>query len=363
MRRWLLLLLVLLVLGSAASAADLTEAQGALFGADGLQDGLSGRAADLMEDYDPLTQADLGQGVQSLLADAVANSGDSLRSSAAVMLRILMILTLCQLLQSTGGEKNVRAAALTAALGITACCAVDLHAMVGLGQSTMEEISNFSSLLLPVMAASASAAGAAASAGAMYTVAAFFSNVLIRVCRYLLIPLVYAYLGLALADDALGQTRLQKLRELLGWVIRTGLKAVMYLFTGFLAATGILSGSADATALKAAKMTISTVVPVVGGIISDAAETVLSSAGLLRSAIGTFGMLSVLAVFLLPFCRMGISYLAFKLTAALGGIIDDRHGTLLEALTSAMGFMLAMTGSSALMSLLSCCCFFKAVQL
>lgn len=355
-------LLVLLALTLHAGAQDLTEAQGALFGADRLEDGLSGGAAELMEGYDPLEQADFGTGAAEIFSDAVRKSGSAVKTSAAMLLRVLSILMLCQLAEVYGRANTKRVTAMAAAVGITACCALDLHTMVGLGQTTMEEITNFSSLLLPVMAAAATAAGAAVSAGAMYTVAVFFSNLLIRVCRYLLIPLVYAYVGLAMADDALGQERLSKLRELLGWVIRTGLKAVMYVFTGFLAVTGILSGSADAAALKAARLTISSVVPVVGGIISDAAETVLSSAGLLRSAIGTFGMLAVLAFFALPFCRMGISYLALKAASALGGVVHRGHSTLLEAIGDAMGFLLAMTGSSVVMSLLSCCCFFKAVQ-
>ncbi len=363
MRKLMIALLTLLVLTVPATAADLTTAQGELFGVDELEKGLSGDAASLLEDYDPMVQADFGTGAAEIFSEAVRQSGSAVKTSAATLLRVLAVLTLCQLAESFGQTRASKATAMAAALGITACCAADLHTMVGLGKTTMEDITNFSGLLLPVMAAAATATGAAVSAGAMYTVAAFFSNLLIRVCRYLLIPLVYAYVGLAMAGDALEEDRLTKLRELLGWVIKTGLKAVMYLFTGFLAATGILSGSADAAALKAAKLTLSSVVPVVGGIISDAAETVLSGAGLLRSAVGTFGMLTILAFFALPFCRMGISYLTLKLTTALSGVVHHRHSTLLEAITDAVGFLLAMTGSSALMSLLSCCCFFKAVQL
>lgn len=343
-------------------AVDLQEEQGALFGADGLRDGLTGDAAELMEDYDPLEQADFSSGVAQILENAVSRSGSAVKAAAVTLLRVLAILVLCQMVDAMGQERTGQITAMAAALGITACCASDLHTMIGLGQTTMEEITNFSNLLLPVMAAAATATGAAVSAGAMYAVAAFFSNLLIRFSRNLLIPLVYAYLGLAMADDALGQDKLSRMRELLGWVIRNGLKAVMYLFTGFLTVTGVLSGSADAAALKAAKAAISTAVPVVGGIIAGAAETILSSAGLLRSAIGTFGMLAALSYFILPFLKMGISYLAFKATAALGGMVDHRHGTLLEALASAMGYMLAMTGSCAVMSMLSCCCFFKAVQ-
>ena len=51
-------------------------------------------------------------------------------------------------------------------------------------------------------------------------------------------------------------------------------------------------------ALKTAKLAVSGAVPVVGGVISDATETMLSGAALLRGSIGIFGMLCVAAIWL-----------------------------------------------------------------
>ena len=51
----------------------------------------------------------------------------------------------------------------------------------------------------------------------------------------------------------------------------------LLLFVGWLTASGAIAGSADAAAVKTAKMAISRAVPVVGGILSDAAETPVGS--------------------------------------------------------------------------------------
>ena len=48
--------------------------------------------------------------------------------------------------------------------------------------------------------------------------------------------------------------------------------------------------------MKAAKFTISNMVPVVGGVISDTAETLLAGASVLRNAAGVFGMLAVIGI-------------------------------------------------------------------
>ena len=69
------------------------------------------------------------------------------------------------------------------------------------------------------------------------------------------------------------------------------------------------------------------------------------------------------AIGLMPFLQIGVHYLVLKLTAAVGGTVaTGAHAKLLENLSSAMGYMLAMTGSSILMAMISCCCFVKAVN-
>lgn len=52
-----------------------------------------------------------------------------------------------------------------------------------------------------------------------------------------------------------------------------------------------------------------------GGIISDAAETVLAGAGMLKNTVGVFGMLAILAACAYPFLQLGVQYLLYKLTA------------------------------------------------
>ena len=363
MRTGILALLLLWVLTVPVRAVDVIGRQTELLDPDRLENGLTGEAAELMEPYSPTEQSDLLDGMLQIFRQTLGNSGGVLRSAAAAMLRILTVVILCQLAQSICEEKGRTAAAITGALAITACCGADLNTLIGLGRDTMDRLTNFNQLLLPVMCGAAAASGGAVGAGAIYTVTCFFSNLLLMAGNNLVIPVMYAYLGLALTDAAVQQERLKRLRELLGWLIEKGLKTLVYLYTGLLTATGVLAGTADAAALKAAKLAISSAVPVVGGIISGAAETVLSSAGLLKSSIGTFGMLAIVSVFLFPFLQIGVSFLMLRITSALSDILGSCHAGLLEAVSKLMGYLLAMIGSSALMSLLSCCCFLKAVQL
>ena len=99
----------------------------------------------------------------------------------------------------------------------------------------------------------------------------------------------------------------------------------MYVFTAYLSLTGLLSGSSDEAAINAAKSTLSAAIPVVGGIASDASEAVLQSAKLLRATAGTFGIMAVLALALVPFFKITICYLTMKLTAAIAGFAAGKE--------------------------------------
>jgi stage III sporulation protein AE len=103
-------------------------------------------------------------------------------------------------------------------------------------------------------------------------------------------------------------------------------------------------------------------VPVVGGILSEASETVLVSAGIFKNSAGVYGLLAVLALWIEPFVTIGVQYLMLKLTAALCKSIDPKGcSQLVGQVSSAMGMLVAMTASVCLMLLVSIVCFMKGM--
>ena len=101
-------------------------------------------------------------------------------------------------------------------------------------------------------------------------------------------------------------------------------------------------------------MAISRAIPVVGSILADASETVLAGAGVLRGTVGATGLLVVLAICLTPFLRLGVQYLLYKGTAALcATIVQPELAHLVDAIGSAFGLVLGMTGAAALILMVS----------
>ena len=229
-----------------------------------------------------------------------------------------------------------------------------LDSLMGLGSRTIGELADFSQALLPTLAAATAASGAVTTATVQQVSTVFFVDLLLRLIRQLLLPLVYLYIGLLTAAACLPENRLgaiaEALKKLVTWILTTAL----LVFTIYLSIVRIISGSADSATVKVAKAAISGVVPVVGGIIADASETVLAGAGMLKNTIGVFGMLAILAACAYPFLQLGVQYLLYKLTAYLASVVGAPGlCKLIDGLGGAFGLILGMTGGCALLLLIS----------
>ena len=299
----------------------------------------------------------LGQGVQGIIAAGLSQLGTMVRRSLSMGLKLLAVVLLCGLAESAvqdSAKDGVKAVEVAGALAVTMLTVNDMTAMIGMGREAIQKMDAFAGLLLPAMAVLTAATGGVTGAAVRQGVTVLFSDLLITAVDRLLVPLLYAYVAVCCAHTALGNEGLKKLAGLIKGVVTALLTAGLLLFVGYLTASGAIAGSVDAAAVKAAKMTISRAIPVVGGILSDAAETVLAGAGVLRGTVGVVGMLVVLAICITPFLQLAVQYLMYKGAAALTGMVaESRLSALMDRIGSAFGLLLGMTGSCALLLLFS----------
>ena len=341
MKWWICLTALVLALTTSAAAADLPAE-------------LERAAPEAAED---LTGGDLSggtgfaQGVGNILDRLADQVGDVVRERTRGAAAVLLVVVLCGVVegfaQGTGG-KGAAFLPMAGALSIT------LASLMGLGSRTIGELADFSQALLPTLAAATAASGAVTTATVQQVSTVFFVDLLLRLIRQLLLPLVYLYIGLLTAAACLPENRLgaiaEALKKLVTWILTTAL----LVFTIYLSIVRIISGSADSATVKVAKAAISGVVPVVGGIIADASETVLAGAGMLKNTIGVFGMLAILAACAYPFLQLGVQYLLYKLTAYLASVVGAPGlCKLIDGLGGAFGLILGMTGGCALLLLIS----------
>ena len=301
------------------------------------------------------------EGLAAVLREAVDFFYPAFRSAAVTCFGVIAAVLLASLTQNIPGAK-------TGVIDMVTTIAVALlllspsGALIRLGSDTVKEISEYGRLLLPVMTAAMAAEGATATSAALYAGTAFFDAALSGIISSVIVPMLYIFLCLSVAGCATGEEILGKLIGLVKWAMTWILKIVLYVFTGYMSITGVVSGTADAAAIKATKLTISGMVPVVGGILSDASEAVLVSAGLVKSAVGVYGVLVVIALWIRPFIEIGVQYLLLKVSAGICGIFGAKAPVkLLDSFSGAMGMLLAMTGAVSVLMMVSVVCFMRGV--
>ena len=309
---------------------------------------------DAAESYGVEAGTGLEDGLDDLFTDAAEEAGGLFRRSLDTGVKLMAVVLLCGLAGEVAGSGSSRTAELAGALAITALTMTDMAAMIGLGRETIGRMDLFSEVLLPVMAVLTAATGGLTGAAARQGATVLFSQMLMNAMDKLLIPLVYSYVAVSCACAVVGNSGLKKLAGLLKGTVSFLLTAILLLFVGYLTASGAIAGSVDASAVKAAKLAISRAIPVVGGVLADASETVLAGAGVLRGTVGVAGLLVVLAICLAPFLQLALHYLTYKLTAALCSVLaQSQLSQLIDAIGGAFGLVLGMTGAGALVLLIS----------
>lgn len=228
--------------------------------------------------------------------------------------------------------------------------------------NAITELSDYGKLLIPVMATATAAHGGVSTATAVYIGTAVFDIVLCGIISSYLIPVIYAYLALSLGKAALGNDTLGRIEKFVKWLTTWLLKVILYVFTGYMTVTSVISGVTDQSTLKATKLTISAMVPVVGGILSDASETVLAGAGIVKNTVGAYGLVALTAIAAVPFLRTLLQYLLLKIAAGIAAAIGGKQTTeLIGSISDAMGMLLGMIGSVCIMLFLCMVCFLKGV--
>lgn len=311
--------------------------------------------------YLPESTESFTDGLLHILKTAFIHVAPELTNAAQICLSLIAIVFLIFLISSFSGVTKT-VTNLVGAVSVSLLLIESSRVLISLGIETVEVLSEYGKLLLPVMATALAAQGGTASSAALYTGTAVFNTGLTLILSKLLIPAIYIYIAICIANSVMKQDILLNINKFLKWFMTWTLKIIIYVFTGYISITGVISGTVDAAALKATKITISGAVPVVGSIISDASETILVSAGMVKNSVGVYGLFVILSLWIGPFLQIAVHYLLLKLTGGICSVFG-KHSTLdlIHEFTTVMGFLLAATGVMCLLLLITTVCFMRGV--
>lgn len=300
-------------------------------------------------------------GILELLESVMESFVPEMRNAIRAGYNIIVLALLLSIL-SLSSEKIHAISSIAGTTAIAAVMFQNTNVMIGYATDAVLAICEYGKQLCPVMTMALAAQGGITASAALYTGTMLFITLLCMVISKILLPMIYLFLTFSVSNCALGDETMKRFSDALKNGMIWMLKTMLILFTTYMSITGTVSGTTDTAALKAAKVTISSAVPVVGGILSDASESVLVSMGIMKNTAGIYGILAVLAVFVGPFIKVGAQYLILKISAGICGMFGNKNiATLIDDFSIAMGLLVAIVASGCVLVLISTICFMKGI--
>ena len=161
----------------------------------------------------PSETQNFGSGMAELLKKAFLlirpDLPEALRLAAGLIASVILV----SALRSFSGISK-SAVTLTGAVIVSIQLLSSANSMLRLGCDTINELSNYGKLLLPVMAAALAAQGGVTASASLYVGTTAFDTVLSSLIARLFTPMVLVFIAIGIAVYALGDETLKKLQEL-----------------------------------------------------------------------------------------------------------------------------------------------------
>ncbi len=317
---------------------------------DDLKNALPQEAYEILEEVDP-GATDVKGGFSALWKGAAKVLRKSIKGSVKSAFQIVGICLLLSMAdafaKSAGTALPNRLCELIGSTAILLSALQNSGSLLALCQSAIVRLESFTKLMISVFTVASISAGRPASAMASAGAAMLFSEVILTLAIKVFLPGITLYLFLIYGGIVGENGALRQAASVGKWALTSFFKVFLTAYFAYLTFTGLVTGSADAAAVRTAQ-NLSGAVPLVGSVIAGASDTILAGASLLRAATGLFGTLGAAAICLTPFVQ-GVCYmLSYRVLAVFAASFAE-GGTraMLDGLSNAYSMLLG--------SLAACC--------
>ena len=279
----------------------------------------------------------------------------------ATLCGILAVASICSAI-----KRSVASEALSGALGFcinAALFAVILDALcrqIEMVSGFFDRINALVYSMIPVFGAvyvsGGSVATATATSGSMY----LFLTVSESFCAKTIVPISSICAAIALCRALSPTIDLQSLGNAIKKCYTFALGLIMSLLLLLLASQTALSSAADSIGARAAKMLTASMIPVVGGSVSETLRAAAAGVEYIKTVVGVSGVVLIVILLLPTLVSLLLGRAALLIASAVGGVLGcDDEVKLLGDIGGIYGCMLAAVSMCSVMFILAMNIFIK----
>jgi len=294
-------------------------------------------------------------GMFSIFVQSAKDAAQRPFKSLALIVGVLLIYALLNTLKTSLGEKPLKNVFDTICmLCISAAVIVPISQTISYCAQTIKTSGLFALSFLPVFTGLVAVSGHPASATLYQGLLLFVCNIIIQLAETTFVPMVSIYLAFCVIGSVSPGVNISGLASFAKSFVFWGLGLCITVFFGILTIQSMVSNAADTVTMKTAKFMVGSFVPVIGGAIGDALNTVVGCANLLKTATGAYAIIVFILAYLPPILECIIWILVIEIAVAIAEILSiGGMQKFLKAIKEALSIMIALVLTCSLALIIS----------
>lgn len=248
----------------------------------------------------------------------------SLKAPFVMLGRILAVIMLCAVIRSVSTQNDAMSRVIEL---LCLLCTVVLitdtvrNSFVSIKES-IESVNTYLTAYLPIFSGITLAGGNVIGSNGYLAIMLFVCEIMGVIASKVLLPFLSLVLAVTLVSCINPKLCFSEIAFGIKKVVTVGLGLVMTVFTGIMTVQGMTGAAADNVSSKAIRFAASSFIPIIGASVSEAYSAVKGSLGVIRTTVGSIGIIVLLFIVLRPL----ISVLAVRFVIFLAKCANDLFG-------------------------------------
>lgn len=265
--------------------------------------------------------SDIADYLKEMIADGVKKP---LYSCGIILLIIILSSFFQGFRESVNDSEMISLLSTVSALVIVVLLVSQLKYSISSACAAISVCADFIFAFVPAFCIIVAASGNTVTAFSTNTLLLSLAQALNFISKNIFLPLSNCFLAIGICSGIRSELNLQQLIYNLKKYLTTAISVCATAFVSILSIKTAVSARADAIGLRSMRFVINSVVPVIGGAISEGLLSIQAYSSLIKSSVGIVGIIAVLTVFVPPVLNVSFWRLFLSLCRTVSDIFNDR---------------------------------------
>ncbi|TCO79186.1 stage III sporulation protein AE [Marinisporobacter balticus] len=268
----------------------------------------------LLKGEETFTLKDTLNGIfKYIFKETVANTG--------LLAKLIVLSILCAFLTNLSGafeSDSVGKLAYTACYLVVIAIAIKSFSIATkIGIDAINDMVSFMQALLPLLLTFLMSMGAVTTTAMFQPVIIASVSVISALMKDMIMPIIFFSAILSIVNHLSSKVQVSRLASLLKQVCIVLIGFTLTIFTGIITIQGVATSTSDGVAIRTARFAVDRFIPVIGGFVSEAFDTIMGCSLLLKNATGAIGLIVITIIVLLPLLKILSLIFIYKITSVL----------------------------------------------